>query len=64
MFIESAYWDPITIAATGRGAENQIPTRATGSNAAVDPAFTLDGLELATRMVDGPVWGGVVRGGR
>ena len=47
---ESAYWDPITIAATGRALKINSDARYRFERG-VDPAFTLDGLELATRMV-------------
>ncbi|MCC1481797.1 phenylalanine--tRNA ligase subunit beta [Roseibaca sp. Y0-43] len=50
VFIESAYWDPITIAATGRALKINSDARYRFERG-VDPAFTLDGLELATRMV-------------
>lgn len=50
VFVESAYWDPITIAATGRALKINSDARYRFERG-VDPAFTLDGLELATRMV-------------
>ena len=50
VFLESAYWDPITIAATGRALKINSDARYRFERG-VDPAFTLDGLELATRMV-------------
>ncbi|WP_071795783.1 phenylalanine--tRNA ligase subunit beta [Natronohydrobacter thiooxidans] len=50
VFLESAYWDPITIAATGRMLKINSDARYRFERG-VDPAFTLDGLELATRMV-------------
>ncbi len=50
VFLESAYWDPITIAATGRSLKINSDARYRFERG-VDPAFTLDGLELATRMV-------------
>ncbi|TVQ02509.1 MAG: phenylalanine--tRNA ligase subunit beta [Roseinatronobacter sp.] len=50
VFLESAYWDPITIAATGRALKVNSDARYRFERG-VDPAFTLDGLELATRMV-------------
>ncbi|MCX8508522.1 MAG: phenylalanine--tRNA ligase subunit beta, partial [Rhodobacteraceae bacterium] len=46
----SAYWDPITIAATGRALKINSDARYRFERG-VDPAFTLPGLELATRMV-------------
>lgn len=50
VFIESAYWDPITIAATGRALKINSDARYRFERG-VDPAFTLDGLELATHML-------------
>ena len=50
VFLESAYWDPITIAATGRALKINSDARYRFERG-VDPAFTLDGLEMATRMV-------------
>ncbi|SDX25142.1 phenylalanine--tRNA ligase subunit beta [Roseicitreum antarcticum] len=50
VFLESAYWDPITIAATGRALKINSDARYRFERG-IDPAFTLDGLELATRMI-------------
>jgi phenylalanyl-tRNA synthetase beta chain len=50
VFLESAYWDPITIAATGRALKITSDARYRFERG-VDPAFTLPGLELATQMV-------------
>ncbi len=50
VFLESAYWDPITIAATGRALRINSDARYRFERG-VDPAFTLDGLELATQMI-------------
>ncbi len=50
VFIESAYWDPITIAATGRALKINSDARYRFERG-VDPAFSLDGLDLATQMV-------------
>ena len=50
VFLESAYWDPITVAATGRALRISSDARYRFERG-VDPAFTIDGLELATRMV-------------
>ncbi len=50
VFLESAYWDPITIAATGRALKIISDARYRFERG-VDPAFTLPGLELATAMV-------------
>lgn len=50
VFLESAYWDPITIAATGRALKINSDARYRFERG-VDPAFTLPGLDLATAMV-------------
>ncbi len=50
VFLESAYWTPITIAATGRALKINSDARYRFERG-VDPAFTLEGLELATRMI-------------
>ena len=50
VFLESAYWDPITVAATGRALKINSDARYRFERG-VDPAFTLPGLELATRMI-------------
>ncbi|MFN6952090.1 MAG: phenylalanine--tRNA ligase subunit beta [Albidovulum sp.] len=50
VFLESAYWDPITIATTGRALRINSDARYRFERG-VDPAFTLPGLELATRMI-------------
>ncbi|OCX66977.1 phenylalanine--tRNA ligase subunit beta [Thioclava sp. SK-1] len=50
VFLESAYWDPITVAATGRALKINSDARYRFERG-IDPAFTLDGLELATQMV-------------
>ncbi|MDP2739741.1 MAG: phenylalanine--tRNA ligase subunit beta [Pseudorhodobacter sp.] len=50
IFLESAYWDPITIAATGRSLRINSDARYRFERG-VDPAFTLPGLELATQMI-------------
>jgi phenylalanyl-tRNA synthetase beta chain len=50
VFVESAYWDPITIAATGRALKINSDARYRFERG-VDPAFTLPGLELATQMI-------------
>lgn len=50
VFLESAYWDPITIAATGRALKINSDARYRFERG-IDPAFTLDGLDLATQMV-------------
>ncbi|WP_347312225.1 phenylalanine--tRNA ligase subunit beta [Defluviimonas sp. SAOS-178_SWC] len=50
VFLESAYWDPITIATTGRALKIHSDARYRFERG-VDPEFTLPGLELATRMI-------------
>lgn len=50
VFLESAYWDPITIAATGRALKINSDARYRFERG-VDPAFTLEGLDLATQMI-------------
>jgi len=50
VFLESAYWDPITIARTGRALKINSDARYRFERG-VDPTFTGDGLELATGMV-------------
>ncbi|WP_099826796.1 phenylalanine--tRNA ligase subunit beta [Oceaniglobus indicus] len=50
VFVESAWWDPVTIARTGRALKINSDARYRFERG-VDPAFTLPGLELATRMI-------------
>ena len=50
VFLESAYWTPITVAATGRALKINSDARYRFERG-VDPEFTLPGLELATRMI-------------
>lgn len=50
VFLESAYWDPITIATTGRALKINSDARYRFEQG-VDPAFTVPGLELATQMI-------------
>ena len=50
VFLESAYWDPITIAHTGRKLKINSDAKYRFERG-VDPAFTLPGLEAATRMI-------------
>ncbi len=50
VFVESAYWDPMTIAATGRALKINSDARYRFERG-VDPEFTLPGLEAATAMV-------------
>ena len=48
--MESAYWDPLAIAATGRALRINSDARYRFERG-VDPAFTLPGLALATAMI-------------
>ncbi len=50
VFVESAYWDPIMIAETGRKLKINSDARYRFERG-VDPAFTPEGLELATQMI-------------
>ncbi|MEL6533316.1 MAG: phenylalanine--tRNA ligase subunit beta, partial [Pseudomonadota bacterium] len=50
VFIESAYWDPVRTAYTGRDLKINSDARYRFERG-VDPAYTLPGLEAATRMV-------------
>ncbi|MGV6813000.1 MAG: phenylalanine--tRNA ligase subunit beta [Brevirhabdus sp.] len=50
VFVESAYWDPVTIAHTGRKLKINSDARYRFERG-VDPAFTPVGLELATQMI-------------
>ena len=50
VFLESALWDPITTAATGRKLKISSDARYRFERG-VDPEFARDGLELATRMI-------------
>ncbi|MBH1974122.1 MAG: phenylalanine--tRNA ligase subunit beta [Rhodobacteraceae bacterium] len=50
VFLESAWWDPITIAATGRALKINSDARYRFERG-VDPAFTRPGLDLATQMI-------------
>ena len=50
VFVESAFWDPIQIAYTGRALQINSDARYRFERG-VDPAFTLDGLECAVRMI-------------
>ncbi|GLS87463.1 phenylalanine--tRNA ligase beta subunit [Cypionkella aquatica] len=50
VFVESAWWDPITIAATGRALKINTDARYRFERG-VDPAFTMPGLDLATQMI-------------
>ena len=50
VFLESAFWQPIGIAATGRALKINSDARYRFERG-VDPAFTRPGLELATQMI-------------
>lgn len=50
VFLESAWWDPIAIATAGRALRISSDARYRFERGA-DPAFTLPGLDLATRMI-------------
>jgi len=50
VFVESAYWDPIKIAMTGRKLKINSDARYRFERG-IDPAFTPEGLDLATQMV-------------
>ncbi|MBK4217329.1 phenylalanine--tRNA ligase subunit beta [Paracoccus caeni] len=50
VFLESAYWDPIAIAATGRAMKINSDARYRFERG-VDPTFTRPGLELATQLI-------------
>ncbi len=50
VFVESAYWDPIMTAQTGRKLRINSDARYRFERG-VDPAFTPDGVELATAMI-------------
>jgi len=50
VFLESAYWDPITTATTGRALRINSDARYRFERG-IDPAFTLPGLDLATQLI-------------
>ncbi|MFA9232453.1 MAG: phenylalanine--tRNA ligase subunit beta [Microgenomates group bacterium] len=50
VFLESAFWDPITTATTGRAQKINSDARYRFERG-VDPAFTMPGLDLATQMI-------------
>ena len=50
IFLESAMWDAVTVATAGRALRVHSDARYRFERGA-DPAFTLPGLELATRMI-------------
>ncbi len=50
VFVESAWFDPITTAATGRRLKIHSDARYRFERG-IDPAFTRDGMELATKLI-------------
>ncbi|MCX7300736.1 MAG: phenylalanine--tRNA ligase subunit beta [Rhodobacterales bacterium] len=50
VFVESAYWNPVQIALTGRAMRINSDARYRFERG-VDPAFTLEGLDRAVRMI-------------
>ncbi len=50
VFVESAYWDPVTVAHAGRRLKISTDARHRFERG-VDPGFTLPGLEAATSMI-------------
>ena len=50
VFVEAAYFDPITTAATGRALKINSDARYRFERG-IDPAFTRDGMELATKLI-------------
>ncbi|MDJ0630432.1 MAG: phenylalanine--tRNA ligase subunit beta [Rhodobacter sp.] len=50
VFLESAYWDPVTIAATGRKLKINSDAKYRFERG-VDPEFTLPGLDAGTAMI-------------
>jgi len=50
VFIEAAYFDPVRTAATGRKLKINSDARYRFERG-IDPAFTPEGMEIATRMV-------------
>ena len=50
VFLESAFWDPITVASTGRALRINSDARYRFERG-VDPMFTIPGLDLATQMI-------------
>ena len=50
VFVEAAYFDPITTAAAGRALKINSDARYRFERG-IDPAFTRDGMELATRVI-------------
>ncbi|MDB6452464.1 phenylalanine--tRNA ligase subunit beta [Falsirhodobacter sp. 20TX0035] len=50
VYLEAAYFDPITTATTGRALKINSDARYRFERG-IDPAFTVDGMELATRLI-------------
>ena len=50
VFVESAYWDPVMIAATGRRLKINSDARYRFERG-VDPAFTPEGLDIAVKLI-------------
>ena len=50
VFVESAYWEPVNIALTGRALKINSDARYRFERG-IDPAFSREGLELAVRMI-------------
>ena len=50
VFLEAALWDHVQIAATGRGLKINSDARYRNERG-IDPAFNMDGLDLATQMI-------------
>ncbi len=50
VFVESAYWDPVQTALTGRALKINSDARYRFERG-IDPAFTIDGLDHAVRMI-------------
>lgn len=51
VFIESAYFDPVRTASTGRRLNLQTDARFRFERGGVDPAFLVGGIEIATRLI-------------
>jgi len=51
VFIESAFFDPLRTASTGRRLNLQTDARFRFERGGVDPAFLVDGVEIATRLI-------------
>ena len=51
VFLESAYFDAVRTARTGRTLNLQTDARFRFERGGVDPAFLIDGIEIATRLI-------------